>query len=192
LAKRKLFHGTMNASKSAQILMQTFNFERQGKTFVIFKPAIDTRDGDYIKSRALEDKRKAIQISKNENGKMHSITKETNPDFVFVDEIQFFTPLQVEELAMITIDLDIPVFAYGLLMSYTGELFEGSKKAIECGFSLQELKMQCDFCNDKSTHHLLYINGELIANGEQIHVGDQEYKSVCYSCYTKEVNKSKK
>lgn len=186
MAKRKLFHGTMNASKSAQILMQTFNFERQGKTFLIFKPALDTRDGSYIKSRALDEKREAHAIDRDTNGLMFELVHDYKPDFVFVDEIQFFTAEQVKELADISIELDTPVFAYGLLISYTGQLFEGSKQAIECGFGLQELKMQCDFCSDKSTHHLLYLDGKPMFGGNGIFVGDTEYKSVCYACYLKE------
>lgn len=192
MAKRKLFHGTMNASKSAQILMQAFNFERQGKTFIIFKPSIDSRDGSYVKSRALDEKRSAISVSREDNDIMFNVAESSMPNFIFVDEIQFFTPLQVEELSRISVELDIPIFAYGLLLSYTGELFEGSKRAIECGFSLQELKMQCDYCDSKSTHHLLYIDGEIVCNGEPIHVGDQEFKSVCYSCYLREINKCNK
>lgn len=185
MSKRKLFHGTMNASKSAQILMQTFNFERQGKTFIIFKPQLDSRDGEYISSRALDERRDAIIIPKDKNGMMFGLTSESMPNFVFVDEIQFFTPSQVEELSYISIKLDVPIFAYGLLLSYTGEIFEASKKAIECGFSLQELKMQCDMCTEKSTHHLLYADGKVVTDGSGIHVGDEEYKSVCYSCYRK-------
>lgn len=192
MGKRKLFHGTMNASKSAQILMQTFNFDRQGKTSLIFKPAIDTRDEGHVKSRALDEKRKAYSIHNEENGVMYDIALNINPNFVFVDEVQFFTSSQIDELTFISMDLGIPIFAYGLLISYTGELFEGSKRAIECGFTLQELKMQCDFCTEKSTHHLLYLNGELVTDGEPILVGDQEYKSSCYSCYLFEKRKYNK
>lgn len=184
--KMKFFHGTMNASKSAQILMQAYNFERQGKTFVIFKPSLDTRDGSFVKSRALNEERPAVAIGKSDNGTIYSTAMDIRPDFIFVDEAQFLTSEQVEELAHVAIDFDIPIFAYGLLISYTGELFEGSKRAIECGFTLQELKMQCDMCPSKSTHHLLYVNGVVVSKGNPIHVGDTEYRSVCFKCYCEE------
>lgn len=189
MAKRHLFHGTMNASKSAQLLMQVYNLERQGKTFLIFKPAIDTRDKDVVKSRALDEERPAISIKRDELGIMMANAYEILPDFVFVDELQFFTGGQVEELDNIARELGIPIFSYGLLISYTGELFEGSKRAIECGWSLHELKMQCDYCKNKSTHHLLYIGGKLVKSGNGIHVGDQEFKSVCRDCYVNECKK---
>jgi thymidine kinase len=181
--KLKLFHGTMNASKSAQILMQAYNFERQGKRFIIFKPSVDTRDGGFVKSRALSEKRPATIVSRADNGVIYSTAMEERPDFIFVDEIQFMPKEQVDELAHVALDFDITIFAYGLLISYTGELFEGAKRAIECGFSLHELKMQCDLCPSKSTHHLLYVNGEIVSEGNPVHVGDTEFKSVCYACY---------
>ena len=180
---KKFFHGTMNASKSAQLLMQAYNFERQGKTYLIFKPKSDSRDGEYVKSRAVSAKRLSIQVDRHQQGFMYGLALEHEPSFIFVDELQFFTAKQIEELADITIGLNIPIFAYGLLLSYTGELFEGSKRAIECGFTLHELKMQCDDCHEKSTHHLLYLDGELMKAGDGFHVGDTEYKSVCYACY---------
>jgi thymidine kinase len=192
MSNRKLFHGTMNASKSAQLLMQAFNLERQSKTFLIFKPEIDTRDKSVVRSRALNEERPAYTISKDSTGWISTLVAKYQPDFLFIDECQFFTPEQIEEFARISIVTDTPIFAYGLLLSYTGEMFEASKKAIECGFTLHELKMQCDFCHEKSTHHLLYIDGEVVKNGEPIHVGDQEFKSVCYTCYRKEINKSNK
>lgn len=192
MSKRKLFHGTMNASKSAQLLMQAYNLERQGKKFIIFKPMVDVRDGNFVRSRALNEKRPAIAIEKFECGVMFDTVRFGDYDFVFVDEIQFFSPQQVEELSKISIKLDKPVFAYGLLISYTGEMFEATKKAVECGFTLHELKMQCDFCDSKSTHHLLYIDGQLVTEGSGIHVGDQEYKSVCYPCFKEELDKNKK
>lgn len=187
-SKMKLFHGTMNASKSAQILMQAYNFERQGKSFLIFKPNTDTRDGGFVKSRALNEKRPAIVLNRDDNGVIYSHAMEQKPDYIFVDELQFMPKHQVEELAQVAIDLNISVFAYGLLVSYTSEMFEGSKRAIECGFTLHELKMQCDMCSAKSTNHLLYINGEVVTEGNPIHVGDTEFKSVCYACYCAETN----
>lgn len=192
MGKRNFFYGTMNASKSAQLLIQAFNLERQGKSAIVFKPAIDTRDGGVVKSRALDEERKAIVVPSNAKGFMYNIIK-NNPkvNFIFIDELQFMKAHQVEELAKISIDFDKHIFAYGLLLDYKGSLFEGAKKAIECGFTLHELKIQCDFCDSKATNHLLYIDGKIVTEGESIHVGDQEYKSVCYPCFFKEFYRNK-
>lgn len=173
----------MNASKSAQLLMQAFNFQRQGKSFVIFKPSMDTRDRGYVKSRALRESREAYCLENYNIEAIETIVKMEQPDFIFVDELQFLTGEQVRELTRVSIKYDIPIFAYGLLITYNGILFEASRTAIECGYTLKEIKMQCDFCKNKSTHHLLYNDGKLIKDGNGIFVGDTEYKSVCYECY---------
>lgn len=183
MGRTNFFYGAMNSGKSSQLLTQAYTMERQGKKVIAFKPKSETRDGEYIVSRALGEKRKAFVIGEDDESLITSIVLREKPRFIFTDETQFFTINQIEELALISSRLEIPVFSYGLLMSYTGEIFDTSKKIIECGFTLHELKMQCDFCEKKSTHHLLYIDGKLIKNGEQYHVGDQEYKSCCYDCY---------
>lgn len=193
MGKRNFFYGTMNASKSAQLLIQAFNLERQGKNVIVFKPSIDTRDEGVVRSRALDEERKAIVVPSDAKGFMYNIIENNSKvNYIFIDELQFMKAHQVEELAKISIDFDKHIFAYGLLLDYKGNLFEGAKKAIECGFTLHELKIQCDFCNSKATNHLLYINGKLVTKGEPIHVGDQEYKSVCYPCFLREVDKHKK
>lgn len=194
MGKRNFFYGTMNASKSAQLLIQAFNLERQGKSVIVFKPAMDTRDRNVVRSRALDEERDAVVVPSDAEGAMYGLveTLQDKIDFIFVDELQFMTPKQVEELAKISIDFDKHIFAYGLLLSYTGELFAGSKRAIECGFTMHELKIQCDFCSSKATNHTLHIDGKLVTDGSGFHVGDQEYRSVCYPCYLEAINKNKK
>lgn len=190
---RDLITGTMNASKSAQLLMKAYNLERQGKKILVFKPEIDTRDGEYVISRALTSRRKAIVIPKSANGKMKEEVSRNRPNVLFIDELQFFTVEQIEELADISLSYDVDIYAYGLMMAYNGKMFEATKRAIECGFRLVVIDMQCENCRNDATHHLLYIDGELVLDGNGIHVGDQEYKSVCFECYRKAIrDKNKK
>lgn len=190
---RDLIVGTMNASKSAQLLMKAYNLERQGKKILVFKPEIDTRDGEYVISRALTSKRKAIVIPKDAKGAIKKEVSKHRPNVIFVDELQFFTTEQIEELADISLNYDVDIYAYGLMIAYNGKMFEATKRAIECGFRLVVIDMQCENCRNDASHHLLYVNGELIVDGDGIFVGDQEYKSVCFDCYQKAINtKSKK
>ncbi|UGO51251.1 thymidine kinase [Bacillus phage vB_BanS_Skywalker] len=186
---KDLILGTMNASKSAQLLMQAFNLERQGKKVLVFKPETDTRDGGVVASRALAEKRPAIVVPKVDNGTMMSLKVwRENPDVIMLDELQFFTVEQVEALAQISITYDVDIYAYGLLNSYTGKMFEPTKRAIECGFRISPITMQCDKCMNDATNHLLYMDGILQVDGDGISVEDfanknQEYLSVCFDCY---------
>lgn len=193
---RDLIVGTMNASKSAQLIMKAYNLERQGKKVLVFKPETDTRDGSYVVSRALQEKRKAIVIKKEDENKMMMEVLKNNPDVILLDELQFFTVKQIEELVSISLVYNVDIYAYGLMMSYNGKMFEPIKRAIECGFRIVTIEMQCDKCNNDATHHLLHLDGELQVDGDYINVEDfnnksQEYLSVCFSCYKKAVDIAK-
>lgn len=188
----KIIVGTMNASKSAQLLMRAYNLERQGKKVLCFKPSTDTRSKE-ISSRAIQETRTAIEISLDDEPlKIVEIIQKQNPDAVFVDELQFFSEEQVEIFARSFSAFDFDLYAYGLLIDYNGNLFLPIKKALECGFSMQTIDMQCDYCYHDATHHILYINGEMYTDNHGITVENtkddkQEYKSVCFSCYRKEL-----
>lgn len=193
LRVRDLILGTMKSAKSAQLIMKGHLLDLQGKKVLTFAPEMNTRDGAFITSRALPHlKRPAIVVPEENNGGMIStriwIDK---PDVVLIDELQFFTVEQVERIAEISLTYDVDIYTYGLMMSYNGKMFDSIKRAIECGFRITTLDMSCDECNNDATHHLLYVNGSLqLDDGDGIAVEDtedveQEYKSVCYSCYTR-------
>lgn len=194
LRTRDLIIGTMKSAKSAQLIMKGYLLDQQGKKVVTFKPETDTRDGAFVSSRALPIKREAIVIPKNSNGIEFSERAWIDrPDVILVDELQFFTEKQVEKLAEVSITYDVDIYAYGLLMSYNGKMFESAKRALECGFRMLTIDMPCDDCNNDATHHLLYLDGELQTDGDSISVEDfnnkeQVYKSVCYSCYQREID----
>lgn len=205
LGVRDLILGTMKSAKSAQLIMKGFILDSQSKNVLTLKPEKDNRDGEFVVSRALPIQRPAIIIPTDNNGSMISmLVFQQMPDVILLDELQFFTVEQIEKLALISVTYDVDIYAYGLMMSYNGKMFDSVKRAIECGFRTTTLDMSCDECNNDATHHLLYVDGELAIDGESIVVEDdefkkknQDYKSVCYSCYRKAVerrnmNKNKK
>ena len=194
LRVRDLILGTMKSAKSAQLIMRGYMLDEQGKKVLTFKPETDTRDGDTVSSRALPLKRPATVIPKDDDGNRIS-TKVwlENPDVVLIDELQFFTVEQVEKIAELSITYDVDIYAYGLMMSYNGKMFDSIKRALECGFKLNMIDMSCDHCNNDATHHLLFMDGVLQVDGESINVEDfankeQIYESVCYPCYIRAVD----
>lgn len=194
LRVRDLMLGTMKSAKSAQLIMKGFLLDQQGKKVLTFKPETDTRDGEFVSSRALPMKREAIIVPKDDNGNLISMKVWVeNPDVVLIDELQFFTVEQVEKIAELSITYDVDIYAYGLMISYNGKMFDSIKRALECGFKLNTIDMPCDYCNNDATHHLLYIDEVLQVDGEAINVEDlsnkeQKYESVCYPCYVREVD----
>ncbi|MFQ3543676.1 hypothetical protein Q7A53_06290 [Halobacillus rhizosphaerae] len=196
---RDLNIGTMNASKSAHLIISAYRFEnRQDKKVLAFKPKKNTRDDDnFITSRALGEKLPAITISEEDVGVMAENVWKHRPDVLMIDELQFFTVDQIDELALISLTYDVDIYAYGLMISYNSTMFEATKRAVERGFRIVNIEMQCDYCRDDATHHILYIDGQMILDDSGIKVednknADQVYKSVCYACYQKSLDKNNK
>ena len=184
MAKKVFYYGSMNSSKSAQAIMTIHNFQAQGKSTLVFKSSLDTRDDGYISSRAIKTRIPANLIDVTMNGVMSAFAKEQKPDFVFVDEVQFLTEAQVEELDYIVDVLGIDVICYGLLTDFQGQLFEGSKRLVETADSIREIKNQCYHCKNKANRNMRLLEGVPVYEGETVQVGAEEsYRSVCRRCY---------
>ena len=179
----------MNSSKSAQLIMTHHNFEQQGKKSLVFKSARDTRQ-KMISSRALNKEIEAVIVKPTENGKLFDYARGfwgmEDIEFVFVDEVQFLTASQVEELSAIVDEYNIDVICYGLLTDFQGNLFEGSKKLVEEADSIREIKNQCFHCKNKAIRNVRLIDNNPVFEGEVVQVGAEEsYRSVCRKCYKK-------
>ena len=188
----------MNSSKTAQALMVKYNYEQQGKTVVLLKPTVDTRtEADVVRSRVGIESR-AIPFQKD--GDIRRICLggrflrysggKPRPDVIIVDEAQFLTEDQVNQLKMLALDDSIPVLCYGLKTDFRTCMFEGSKRLFEIADSIQEIKTICR-CGRKAEVNARFKNGEIVWEGEQIQIGGNEsYQPMCYACWKKEILKS--
>lgn len=183
MAKLVFYYGSMNSSKSAQLIMTAFNFEQQGKNFEIVKSSQDTRD-TKIKSRALSIEMDCIPVTKFID--LFAVAWAKKPDWLFVDEVQFMTSDMIDALSYIADGLGINVVAYGLMTDFQGKLFEGSKRLVESADSIREIKNQCIHCENKANRNMRLLNNVPVFEGEVVQPGGNEsYASVCRSCYTK-------
>lgn len=105
-------------------------------------------------------------------------------DVIMIDEAQFLSEGQVDELYKIS--FKIPVMCFGLLIDFSQHLFPGSKRLLELSESLQEIKTVCK-CGKKATINARFdSNGHVITKGEQIDIGGNEkYKALCKECFEK-------
>lgn len=190
MAKLYFKYGTMNSSKSAQLIMVDYNYKDQGKETLIFKPVLDTRDGAFVKSRALDTKVDAILVEKTLEDFMFKMTQDLMPNCVLVDEVQFMPENQVDELARIVDLLNVPVICFGLMTDFQSKLFGGSKRLVELGAILEEIKTVCWDCKARAVHNMRLLDGKPTFDGEQVQVGGNEsYKPVCRKCYRKAKNR---
>lgn len=188
-------YGTMGSSKSAQALMCKFNYEQKGMKVMLVKPSIDTRGDDEkdikVRSRiGLSASCEIIRAGESFVALYNKIKAERGCDCIIVDEAQFCTTEQVDQLKELT--KFVPVLCYGLMNDFTCHLFDGSKRLVELADSLQEIKSVCR-CGRKSTVNARFIDGKCVDDGPTVLIGgDESYENMCYWCWKEELEKSRK
>lgn len=173
MSKLYFYYGAMGSSKTADALMTTFNYTEKNQKALLLKPAIETRNGkEIIKSRiGLSAKCQLLENIDHINV--------TDYDVIIVDEIQFATEDQIDKLAAIADEKNIPVICYGLRTDFQSHLFKGTKRLMELADVIIEKKTMC-WCGKKATHNARYNEHGIIRNGNLIQMGANEsYISLC-------------
>lgn len=186
MAKLYFKFGAMGCSKTAQALITKFNYEERNMKVMLVKPSIDTRDGvDIVKSR-IGLSQTAIAVGKEIDLYKLYETAHSDCDVIIVDECQFLTPEQVDQLGQIVIDKDIPVLCFGLSTDFTTHLFPGSKRLFEIAESISEIKSVCK-CGAKATVNArLDDAGNIVTTGDQVCIGGNDrYVAMCRRCWLK-------
>lgn len=191
MAKLYFKYGAMGSSKTANALITKFNYEERGMKVWLLKPAMDDRDGkDIIKSRIGLVCRCFVVTP--ETNIVNEYEKLSGYDAVIVDEAQFLTPKQIDELRYIVDNMNVPVLCFGLRTDFLTHVFPGSLRLLEIADSISEIKTICR-CGSKATVNArIDEQGNVITDGEQVLIGGNDsYEAMCYSCYMKKI-KSKK
>jgi thymidine kinase len=183
MAKLYFKFGAMGCSKSAQALITKFNYEERNMKVMLLKPALDTRDRGIVSSR-IGLRAEAICVAPDCD--VYRLYRECYSDcqVVIVDECQFLTPEQVDQLGAIVTELDVPVLCFGLSTDFQTHLFPGSKRLFEIAESVSEIKSVCR-CGRKATVNArLDDEGNVVYTGEQVCIGGNErYTAMCRKCW---------
>lgn len=176
MAKLYYFYGAMGSSKSANALMNEYNYRERGQKVLLCKTNLDTRDGvRMIRSRI--GLQKECELLDDVCRMPDDVIAGYNA--VIVDEIQFATAAQIDFLAHIADDLDIPVMCYGLRTDFQMNLFEGSARLMAVADKIQEIKTVC-WCGKKATCNARYNENGIVRSGAQIMLGaNDEYIALC-------------
>lgn len=187
-------YGAMGSSKTAQALMCRFNYQQKGFSVYLFKPVIDNRcveNGIPMVSSRIGLKSECIEFNKEDSfyDLCHQYDISHERDVIIVDECQFLTEKQVDELK--DVSRVLPVLCYGLLTNFQIKLFEGSKRLVEIADSLEEIKSICK-CGAKAIVNARFVNGKIVSDGEEVVIGgDEAYEGMCYNCYKDRVKSQK-
>lgn len=180
MAKLYFYHGAMGSSKTANALMTEYNYAERGQKALLAKTNTDTRDGaNIIKSRIGLEKECILltDVCDMSNEELSQY------DAVVIDEIQFATTAQIDFLAHIVDDLNIPVLCYGLRTDFQLHLFEGSKRLLELADEIKEVKTVC-WCGKKAICNARYNENGIVREGSQVMLGaNDEYVALCRKHY---------
>jgi len=193
MAKLYFKYGSMGSSKTAQALITKFNYEERDMNVLLLKPSVDTRDGlTKVKSRiGLEAEAVVCSTDMNIYDYFKNIKNEH--DVIIVDECQFLTEKQVDELDRIVIEFNVPVLCFGLRTDFLTHMFTGSKRLFELADSISEIKSICS-CGAKATVNArIDEKGAVVFEGNQICLGGNDrYISMCMKCWLREKIKQEK
>ncbi|PCN49197.1 thymidine kinase [Curtobacterium sp. 'Ferrero'] len=200
MAKLYFRYGAMNSGKSTGLLQAAYNYEERGQRVLLAKPAVDTKGDHEIVSRLgvtrpvdvvfapADDVRAAVGAAgavDPESARLDGMVRPVS--CVLVDEAQFLTPVQVDDLLRIAVLDGIPVLAYGIRTDFRTEAFPGSARLLEIAHSLEELKTICR-CGRKAVFNARLIDGRFVFDGSQVAIDGEDvtYESLCANCYLTE------
>ena len=193
MAKLYFKYGAMGSSKTAQALITKYNYEENDMTVWLIKPSADIRDGAAtLRSRIGLQADGEIMTPETDVYKLFTITRKGKCDVVIVDECQFMTPQQIEQLRNIVNDYNVPVICFGLRTDFQTRLFPGSLRLMELADKIQEIKTICD-CGAKAiVNARIDGNGHIVTEGAQVFLGGNDaYIAMCHRCYIQGIRENK-
>lgn len=193
MAKLYFKYGAMGSSKTAQALITRYNYEENDLRVWLIKPSADSRDGEaVIRSRiGLEG---VAQILSPEADVLEIFRTERlgQCDVIIVDECQFLTEEQIDQLRAIVDEHNVPVMCFGLRTDFQCHLFAGSRRLMEVADTIQEIKTICD-CGAKATVNArIDSEGHIVTQGEQLFLGGNDsYIAMCHKCWVRGIREHK-
>lgn len=203
MAKLYFRYGAMNSGKSTALLQAAYNYEERGQRVLLAKPAIDTKGASQVESRlgmtrdvdfliGPDDDARALLAAHRERvrSEIEDELLPTEPADVaclLIDEAQFLSPEQVDELFRIAVLDGIPVLAYGIRNDFRTHAFPGSARLLAIAHTLEELKTICR-CGRKAVFNGRRAGGRFVFDGDQVAIDGVSvtYESLCGNCYLEE------
>lgn len=192
----RYYYGVMNSGKSASLLMSAFQKEKDGYNCLILKP-YEKRDKNLISSR-VGLSRECITFTPEDNllSLVGNLGWEHYPiEYVYVDECQFLTKKQVEELWHLSQIPNVNVMCFGLKTNFKNELFESVETLMVYADKIKTIQPAsgCQRCDGIATTHLLMVEDKGVLDYPTKFEGDVEgdirFECVCQKCWHKEHDK---
>ncbi|WP_289017150.1 thymidine kinase [uncultured Ornithinimicrobium sp.] len=202
MAELVFFTGTMDCGKSTLALQMDHTHASRGRAGLLFTQ--HDRSGEAVLSSRLGLTKPALEVDDDLDlweFVVDQVTAGRRVDYLVCDEAQFYTPVQVEQLARLVDEMDVDVFAFGITSDFRTELFPGSRRLIELADRTEQLQVRAlCWCGKPATVNARVVDGVMVVEGEQVVVGDVtgetgqvptvEYEMLCRRHYMRRMNSS--
>ena len=205
VAKLYFRYGAMNSGKSTGLLQTAYNYEERSQRVLLIKAVVDTKGEESVVSRLGVSRRVDLLVDADDDlralvrqralagaqpvcgaggAQREAVSLREVLDCVLIDEAQFLTALQVDQLMEIALIDDVPVLAYGIRTDFRTVSFPGSRRLLEIAHSLEELKTICR-CGRKAIFNARKVGESFVFDGDQVAIdsGEVTYESLCGKCY---------
>jgi thymidine kinase len=174
VAELQFFTGTMDSGKSTLALQTNHNHAARGRVGRIFTS--QDRAGAATLSSRLGLQHDAIEVTSEFDFwgyVVDALTRGARIDYLICDEAQFYEARQIDQLARVVDELQVDVFAFGILTDFRTSLFPGSARLVELADRMNVLQVEAlCWCGKRATHNARTENGEMVTEGDVIVVGD--------------------
>ena len=194
MAKLYFKYGAMGSSKTAQALITKYNYEENDMRVWLVKPSADTRDGQLIlRSRIGLEAEATVIAPETDIYRLYQTDRTGKCHVIIVDECQFLTSPQIDQLRSIVNDYNIPVLCFGLRTDFQTKLFPGSLRLMELADCIEEIKTMCDCGNKATVNARIDCDGYIVTEGAQVQLGGNDsYIAMCHRCYIRGIREHKK
>lgn len=208
MAILKFIAGTVSSGKTISLIKLAHQLRvSAGNSAVhIFKPICDVRTfGNTSSQQSASDINSASGLSikttylVKHDEDILNIDEYKDIKYILVDEIQFFSNKQIEQLREVVYKYDISIYCFGLLKDFKCQLFDASKRLIELCDELEVVPSICYRCSwpAKSASFNLFVKEFENANENKTNKdnstknkitnfvlgGIEKFQPVCYDCY---------
>ena len=192
MAKLYFKYGAMGSSKTATALITKYNYEERGMEVWLIKPSADSRDGAMTLRSRIGLTAECEQIGPDCDIRARYAAR-GKADVIIVDECQFMTAAQIDQLRELVDRENLPVLCFGLRTDFQTKLFPGSRRLFELADSITEIKTICDCGRKATTNARISPDGYVVTEGDQVFIGGNDsYIAMCHKCYQDYINEHRK
>lgn len=170
----KFSYGPMDCGKSTLALQIDHNLARQGRQGLLL--VSNDRSGPGQITSRIGITREALELDPDTDlrGVVRRAWEQgTHVDYLIVDEAQFLSPVQVEQLGELADEATIDVYCFGIATDFRSRLFPGARRLFELADELQPVQVEvlC-WCGLPGRFNARVYGDEVQRTGDTVVVAD--------------------